>query len=91
MNISIPLFILLVPFALFLLFYIFYSLFNLYHLLRYGISEYKMFLVIVVYMGISIFLFGSVLYGFQQFDWLVSFDLSSIFSNTSTHLFEPIL
>jgi len=54
MTISIPLYIILIPYALFLLGFAFFGFFAIYHLIRFGFRTFSNFLMMFVFLGVTI-------------------------------------
>ena len=87
--ISFPITYLLIPYGLFLAIFMVYSFFNIYHLMRYGIYNFRLYLISVIFLGGTLFILGSsalVLFGF---DWSVSLDLGMILNTDQTNFITP--
>ena len=54
MIISIPLYIILIPYALFLLGFAFFAFFAIYHLIRFGFKTFSNFLMMFVFLGVTV-------------------------------------
>lgn len=90
-DIILPLWILLIPYALFAIFFAIWSLFNIYHLLRFGVLGYGLSLLMVIYLGgtAAIIFFSSAL--ILQYDWMASVNVTDfIFSDVGPSIFPPL-
>lgn len=57
--------------------FIFFSFFNVYHLMRYGIYNFNLYILSVIYVGGTIFVLGASYIVLNDFDWSVPLTLSS--------------
>jgi hypothetical protein len=68
--ITIPLYILLILYAIFLLGFAFFSLFAVYHLIKFGFRSLGNFLMIFIFLGLSIVILFASWQAIVQIDWL---------------------
>lgn len=69
-TINVPVFLVLIVYIIYLACYVLYSLFNLFHLIKYGVENSQLVLIVLVFTGGTILIVaGSIL-------WLLSFDWS---------------
>ena len=86
-----PILYFLIPYALFVLVFVAFSLFNIYHLLRYGIYNFNLYVLSVVYLAGTIFIFGTSIIVLNTFDWTVLFSTETILGGTNQEqLFPPL-
>ena len=75
---SVPLAVLLIPFGFFAILYLVYTFFNLYHLVRYGIANMKLNILIGFYSLGSFLIMAAVIIMLAQYDWSQSISLTDI-------------
>ena len=68
-NINVSIAVFLIPFGLFMFLYILYGLFNIYHLVRYGIYNPKLYVLITVFSAGAILLSAGSIFLLLGFDW----------------------
>ncbi len=78
-DISLPIFVFLIPYGLFSLFYILYSVFNIYHLVRFGVYTFGAYLIITIFLGGTVFLVGASFYLLAPYDWFALWSVTDIF------------
>lgn len=86
-NFSIQYF--LIPYGLFVLIFLVFSFFNIYHLMRYGIYNFALYVLSVIYLSGTIFVLGMsaiILFGF---DWSVSLELGQILDANRSEFITP--
>lgn len=75
---SISLAVLLIPFGFFAILYLVYTFFNLYHLVRYGVANMKLNILIGFYSLGSFIILAGVAIMLTQYDWSQSITLSEL-------------
>jgi hypothetical protein len=86
-----PILYFLIPYALFVLVFVVFSLFNIYHLLRYGIYNFNLYVLSVVYLAGTIFVLGASIIILNSFDWSVLFSTETILGGADqTQYFPPL-
>jgi hypothetical protein len=90
-DLSIPIVVLLIPYGLFVLFYTIYALFNIYHLMRFGVYNLGSYLIITIFLGGTVFLFGASFMLLAPYDWFALWSMTDIFqANLSTDYFPGL-
>ncbi|MFH0928319.1 MAG: hypothetical protein V1821_02480 [bacterium] len=74
MAFSIPLYFLLIPYAIFLGIFMFFAGFNLVHFVKEGIHEAHSTAVLLAFIAIVLFALLATLWFGLQIDWLQTFD-----------------
>jgi len=54
MTVTMPLYLILIPYAIFLLGFAFFSFFAIYHLIRFGFRSFSNFLMMFIFLGVSV-------------------------------------
>jgi len=86
-----PILYFLIPYALFVLVFVTFSLFNIYHLLRYGIYNFNLYVLSVVYLAGTVFILGASIIILNSFDWSVLFSADTILGTSDQNqLFPPL-
>jgi hypothetical protein len=67
--INIPVFVVLIAYAIYLIFYVLYSFFNLFHLIKYGVEGAPLFLIVTIFAAGTIFLVAGSILWLAMFDW----------------------
>lgn len=80
----------LIPYAVIMLIFIIFSIFNVYHLLRYGVYNFNLYVLSVIYISGTIFILGASIILIAQFDWSVPLNLGSIFASPNEQFYIPL-
>jgi len=88
---SAPLAVLLIPFGFFAIMYLIYTFFNLYHLVRYGIANMKLNILIGCYSLGSFIIIAAVAIMLAQYDWSQTITLSDLMELFNQPLTPTIL
>jgi len=87
---SFPIAYFLIPYAFFVLVFFIFSIFNIYHLLRYGIYNFNLYVLSVIYLSGTIFILGASIILLNNFDWSVYFSVGTIIGEEQNELFPPL-
>jgi len=87
---TIPIIYFLIPYALVMVVFIFFSIFNVYHLMRYGIYNFNLYILSVIYVGGTLFIIGASYIVLSDFDWSVPLSLGT-YITPDQDLFQPVL
>jgi len=68
-SLGLPVSIFLILYGVFMFFFLMYSAFNAYHLIRYGFSDFFLYLLIIVFTGGTIILVSASVIQMLQYDW----------------------
>jgi len=86
-----PIIYFLIPYALFVLVFVTFSVFNIYHLLRYGIYNFNLYILSVVYLAGTIFILGASIIILTSFDWSILFSVDTVLGSADqTQYFPPL-
>ena len=85
----IPVWYLLVVYALFLAVFTLYTGFNLYHLLRFGTKSIGLYAILALFMTGTVLLVGGTLFVLAPYDWSATLSPSDILRQTSQGQFFP--
>jgi len=85
-----PIIYFLIPYALFVTVFVLFSFFNIYHLLRYGVYNFNLYILSVIYLGGTIFFLGASIIFLNTFDWSVAFSLETIIGASETPYFPTL-
>ena len=80
----------LIPYALLLLTFVIFSIFNVYHLLRYGVYNFNLYILSVIYIGGSLFILGASLILILGQDWSTLFSIETVLGTEESNLFPPL-
>lgn len=88
---TLPLAILLIPYALFLFVYGFFILANLYHLFKYALEGTRTFSIVVGYLCGTLLILGISVVLILNQDWTVNVSMSELFGGNSDYLYPQDL
>lgn len=80
----------LIPYAFFAFVFVIFSFFNIYHMLRYGIYNFSLYILSVVYLGGTVFFLGASIIIILSFNWSVPLNLDAIIGTSQTELLLPL-
>ncbi len=83
-----PISFFLIPYAVFIVIFLIFSFFNIYHLLRYGIYNFALYLLSVIYIGGTIFIIGASYILLSDYSWAASFSLDTIIGEPNQQFLE---
>lgn len=80
----------LIPYVLLLLTFVAFSIFNVYHLLRYGVYNFNLYILSVIYIGGSLFIVGASIILILNHDWSTVFSVETLLGEENTTFFPPL-
>jgi len=72
---SIPISLLLIPYGLFFAFFLFYATFNTLQLLKFGVRSFQSWLILALFIGLSILVVIMTILRLYAIDWTSNIDL----------------
>jgi hypothetical protein len=85
-----PIYFFLIPYALLLCTFVVFSIFNVYHLLRYGVYNFNLYILSIIYIGGSLFILGASLILILGQDWSIPFSIETVLGVEESNLFPPL-
>ena len=90
LDFSISTSIFLYLFGAYLTFYLLYSLFTVFHLLKYGVYNFSLYLLITVFAGGTILLVSGSLFYLSGFDWSTPIPMYQVLQEENSGLFPNL-
>lgn len=82
-SLTLPLWLLLIPFGIFILFFILYAFFNIYHLLRFATYTFGSYLLTTIFIGGAVIISAVSYLYLSSYDWTITWTFTDLLSTPS--------
>lgn len=78
-SLTLPLWLLFIPFGLVVFFFVLYGFFNIYHLLRFATYTFGSYLLTTIFIGGSVVIGALCFFYLSGYDWTLGWNLTDFF------------
>jgi Na+/H+-dicarboxylate symporter len=87
---GLPLWVILIPFAIFAIVFFIYSAFNFYHLIRFGVYSYSMYLIMTLYILATVGILSTATFFLMGYNFYDVITVESIFGAAATQILPGV-